>query len=55
MLLVPPDVGRRCLLHGDSFSTVRDYYDAFGDRLDIIDLRDFVPAFLAKDGHDAGS
>jgi hypothetical protein len=42
------------LLHGDSFSTVRDYYDAFGDRVEITDLRDFAPAFVAKDVRTAG-
>lgn len=30
-------------LHGDSFRTVREYYDTVRDRVDIVDLREIVP------------
>lgn len=32
-------------LHGDTFRTVRDYYVAVRDRVEIVDLRQVVPAF----------
>jgi hypothetical protein len=32
-------------LHGDSYSTVREYYESVEDRVVIVDLREIVPAF----------
>lgn len=32
-------------LHGDQFSVVRDYYSSVRDSVEIVDLKDMVPAF----------
>jgi hypothetical protein len=34
-------------LHGEQFKTVADYADYIKDRVEIVDLRDIVPAFGA--------
>lgn len=40
-------------LHGTEFSVVRDYYMSVRDLVDIVDVRDFVPAFREKSIHQA--
>jgi hypothetical protein len=35
--------------HGDRFLTVRDYYDAMSDRVEIVDLAELVPALRPEE------
>ena len=34
--------------HGTQFTTVREYWNAVADEVDIVDLRDVVPAFASS-------
>lgn len=36
-------------LHGDTFRTVRDYYETVSDVVEIVDLRDLVPGLASAD------